>query len=381
MKTFASRLPLPVTVLTMAWILMGTILEKFLPFLGDICMMIALILLFLTIFKFVMDIRGTYKFINTPVGISLFSTFSMSLMLLSVWMKNFLDRSNIYIWIVGIILQTIIMLIFTIKYLINFKLKNIYPSLFLVYSGMGIATITCNEFGMIVLGRWLYLFVIFISVALTPIILYRLLKYKMNQLSKPMISLFIVPVSIVLYSSIVLGGALADNYMWIVFVGIQIILIYIASSMGINLLYGFYPTWACYALSVSIGAFSSYRYNVYLNSIKQGKNYLDIIVYGECIFAFVVCVIVLLAYFINTLESPEVHELKIKKKLDEERKRLKNNSLINKLNRNNKVMDDMINRYEIKNEKKHIKKSSSYKNTDDKEEIFFEEEDLKDLLD
>ena len=54
-----------------------------------------LILLILTIAKMFLNPVSFYTSIKSPVGLSLFSSFPMSLIMISVWMKELFDKANL----------------------------------------------------------------------------------------------------------------------------------------------------------------------------------------------------------------------------------------------------------------------------------------------
>lgn len=376
MKEFASRLPLPVTVIAFSWILMGAICDKVVPFIGHICMLIGFLLTVATVMKVILDFKSSIKALNTSVGLSMFSTFSMSLMMISAWMRIFMDRANIYFWTVGIILQTIILLIFTIKYIINFNLKNLYPTLFLVYSGMGISTITCREFGMIVLGRSLYMFTIYTSVILLPIVAFRCIRYKINSYSKPLVSLFLVPISIILPAGMAVLDNISERNIWIMFICIQVMLLVVVITMVIDMLSGFSPNWAYYAASISIGVFSSFSYIHYVHRMGKNTYTIDALVYIELFLSFVVCSIVTFGFLVNTIDHVE-NTNKIENKISF----LTNNKITSfiKFGRSNKTLENVMNRLEEdgkKNIRKKTPKVRKYNNT-----VSFRDEELDDLID
>lgn len=320
LKNLTSRLPLPVTVLALGWVILGNILKDIIPLLSDICMIISMMLLIITILKIVLSPRGFYKGIKSPAGLSMFSSFSMSLMLISVWMKGFLGKANIYIWIIGVILHTVILIVFTIKYVLNFKIKYVFSSWFLVYSGIGIAAITCNDFGMIVFGRSVLKFTVFVSLLILPFVLARLKIMGSTQAAKPIFSLICVPLGIIVPAMVSINEPASSKVMWAMFTAIQILLLVVIIDMLIHLFMGFYPSWSCYTVAIVISVYSSMYFNKYLAMVKMRNYFVESLLYFEYVLAFVVCSIVLLAYFINTLEDPEVHKKKLHDKAINEKR-------------------------------------------------------------
>lgn len=368
MKDFTSKLPLPVAALALGWVLLGNIFKNLIPFLSDICMIISLILLILIVLKLILDTKSFYKSLKSPVGLSLFSSFSMSLMLISVWMKVVLDKANIYIWIVGVVLHTIIMIIFTLKYVLNFKMKYVFSSWFLVYSGIGVAAITCNDFGMIVFGRTVLKFCMGVSLVLVPFVLARMKSIGSTQAARPIFSLISLPLGLILPASVLISYPLSARTMWIMFIIIQVILLFVLIDMLIQIFHGFYPSWSCYTVSVSVSVYASMYFNKYLALNKMKVAFIDYLLYFEYVLVFLACALILLAYFINTLEDPELHNKKIQKKIAYEK------------SRREKRMENKRNRESYR---KRDTESDSREKTKRNESIvaFEDDDDIMDLID
>lgn len=387
MKNFTSRLPLPVTVLSLAWAIVGSTLGDVIPFLGDISMLIALMLLFLVILKLLINPIQCYQTLKTSIGLAMFSSFSMSIMIIAVWMRNFLDRANIYVWIVGIVLHTLIFIIFTVKYILNFRLKNMYPTVFLVYSGFGIAAITCKEFGMIVLGEAMYTMIIYISIVLVPFAIIRNIKYNVNQLSRPLLVLYCVPAAIILSSAIVVSETISINNLWALFILVQLLLVLVIFSMVKNLFFGYYPTWSCYALAVSLSAMATWSFSHYMDKVHQNNYGIITYAYVLVLFALFVCVVVLFAYAAYTLQSPQKYKKKLeeKTKKEQERKRKFERNIDIKREQETQIEDNKQKKNNIINKKdgKKIKVSRQKETNIDKQKEYtlFTEDDISDLLD
>ncbi len=366
LKNLTSRLPLPVTVLALGWVLLGNILKETIPLLSDICMIVAMLLLVATIFKLFLSPKDFYNGIKSPSGLSMFSSFSMSFMLISTWMKGFLGKANIYIWIIGVVLQVLIMIIFTIKYVLNFNIKYVFSSWFLVYSGMGIAAITCNDFGMIVFGRWVLKFTELISLVILPFILVRLKFRGSTDAAKPIFSLVSVPLGIILPAMIGINKNVSIDLVKFFFVIVQILLLWVLIDMSIRLLDGFYPSWSCYAASITISVYSTMFAKNYFELKNKYNAFMESLFYFECVLAFIVCALVLLAYFINTLEDPELHKKKIhNNKIKEE---------VNKKDSNKKIKEKNSANFEKE------KNSRSKRNNDSEQKATsYNVEDLKDM--
>ena len=351
MRKFIARMPLPITALALAWVLLGNIFKGLIPFLSDMCMIVALILLILTIAKMFLNPVSFYTSIKSPVGLSLFSSFPMSLIMISVWMKELFDKANLYFWVAGVVIQTAILIIFTIKYVFNFRIKYVFPSWFMVYAGLGMSAITCKDFGMDIYGKAVYFYTIFISIILVIPILTRFFKRDTTIAARPLISLLAIPLGIILPAYIGLSPSVSTNSLWLMFIGLQAILVFVIINMILHLFDGFFPTWSCYAVSVAIVAYASKFFLAYLLGHKIGSDIITYIIYGEYVLSFIVGAFMLLASFISILEDPEVHRqrvmentqklnlLELQKKLKKNEKR-KNKDIKKASSKRKKMADD-----------------------------------------
>ena len=330
MRKFIARMPLPITALALAWVLLGNIFKGLIPFLSDMCMIVALILLILTIAKMFLNPVSFYTSIKSPVGLSLFSSFPMSLIMISVWMKELFDKANLYFWVAGVIIQTVILIIFTIKYVFNFRIKYVFPSWFMVYAGLGMSAITCKDFGMDIYGKAVYYYTIFVSIVLILPILTRFFKRDTTIAARPLIALISMPLAIILPAYIGLSSGIYANSLWIMFFAIQATLVFVIVNMIIHLFDGFFPTWSCYAVAVAMIAYASKFFLSYLIGHKMGYDIITYIIYGEYVLSFIIGAFMLLASFISILEDPEVHKQRVlentqKLNLHELQKKLKKN--------------------------------------------------------
>ncbi len=291
MKIFLSKLPLPITVLALGWVILGNIFQGVITFLSDICMIISLILMVSTILKVFLDFKGFFNSLKSPVGLSLFATFGMSLMMIAEWMKGVLDKGNIYFWVAGVFIHILVMVVFTIKYVINFKFKYIFPSWFLVYSGIGIAAITCKDFGMIVFGTAVFYFTIFVSAVIMPLVLIKVFKRNDTNAAKPLFSLIAVPVSTILSAYIIISSNIDVGRLWILFIISQVILLLVVINMLFQMFNGFYPSWSCYAASTTITLYAATVFNKYLRLNGIDNAVVQYIVYVEYVFVFLICAV------------------------------------------------------------------------------------------
>lgn len=306
MKDFTSKIPTPITSLALGWVILGNVFQGVNTFLSDLCMVASLILIVLTFASLLLNPRKIIESFKTSVGMSLFTSITMALMMISIWMKGVFGQANIYIWVVGVILHSIILVIFTIRYVVNFNLNNVTPSWFLVYTGLGIGAITCRDFGMIVFGKATLSFIIFVSVVLAiPILISIFVKrQKVKNAYKPLFSLISVPLGIIIPAYIFVSEKVSSSTVLWMTILLQIIFVVVLINSLLQVFNGFYPGWSCYTVSSAITLYATSVANDLFISKKLNYVFFQYLLDVEYVVVFIICSIVLLAYLINVLDDP-----------------------------------------------------------------------------
>lgn len=306
MKDFTSKIPTPITSLALGWVILGNVFQGVNTFLSDLCMVASLILIVLTFASLLLNPKKIIESFKTSVGMSLFTSITMALMMISIWMKGVFGQANIYIWVVGVILHSIILVIFTIRYVVNFNFNNVTPSWFLVYTGLGIGAITCKDFGMIVFGKATLSFIIFVSVVLAiPILISIFVKrQKVKNAYKPLFSLISVPLGIIIPAYIFVSEKVSSSTVLWMTILLQVIFVVVLINSLLQVFNGFYPGWSCYTVSSAITLYATSVANDLFVSKKLNYVFFQYLLDAEYVVVFIICSIVLLAYLINVLDDP-----------------------------------------------------------------------------
>lgn len=311
MKKFVSKIPLPVTLLLLSLVFLSEIMSSTIEFLGDLAMVASILMVIIVIVKIFLDFKSCIGEFNSAVGISLFSGFNMSLMLIAVWLEGIIGKFNIYVWIAGVFLQILIIIVFILKYIMNFKLKYIFPSVYLVGTGLGVSVITCRDFGMIVYGRAMFMLILCITVIVTPFVIFRIFKRPLTDAARPLVSLISVPVSTILMSYIVVSENIVNSRVWTLFVLVQLAFLITVVLMVASFFEGYFSSWSSYALSSSIATMATYRFNEYMKISGKSIDFINYLFYLEFLVSVAIFLVVMITYLINIFEEPEYHKKRV----------------------------------------------------------------------
>lgn len=209
------QLPLPACGLILALLSLGNLLQDIHPYTRYLFGTIGtalIILILLKVISYPQDIKNDFK---NPIIVSSCGTFSMSLMLLSTYLIQFMPTIAYTIWIIGIVLHILLMIYFTYNFVIStFDISTAYPSWWIVYVGITMGAITAHIHGLNEIGSICFL-IGFVGMVLTlPLIIYRYIKYPdIPNMNKPLICIHTALFSILIVGYLNSSSAISKEFL------------------------------------------------------------------------------------------------------------------------------------------------------------------------
>ncbi|RCW48665.1 MULTISPECIES: TDT family transporter [unclassified Halanaerobium] len=137
----------------------------------------------LLISRFIFFYPDCLKDLENSIIASVALTFPMGIMILSTYIKNISHQAALFSWYTAVVLHALLILLFSFKFIINFDIKKVFPSYFIVYVGIVVGTVTAPAFNRIQLGQILFYFGFICYMILLPVVSYRV--FKIKQIAKP----------------------------------------------------------------------------------------------------------------------------------------------------------------------------------------------------
>lgn len=199
MNNILKKLPIPICGLMLGLAASGNLVLSYGTIYRNIFGVLSSIILILLITKIAVYPKSLKEGFNNPVVCSVIPTFSMAVMILSTYIKPYAPSLALIVWIVGFILHAVLIIYFTIKYIFKFDIKKVFPSYFIVYVGIVVASVTAPAFNLYSLGKGAFWFGLITYLILLPIVLYRVLNVKgIPEPALPTIAIFAAPASLCL---------------------------------------------------------------------------------------------------------------------------------------------------------------------------------------
>lgn len=152
MKKMIQKVPIPLCGVMLGFAALGNLLQSYGEGIRYVCGGIARFLLILVLMKLIMFPEMIKEDFKNPILASVAATFPMALMLLSTYIKPFIGVGAKYIWYFAIGLHIILIVYFTIKFLLKLQMPKVFASYFIVYVGIAVAAVTAPAFEELAIG-------------------------------------------------------------------------------------------------------------------------------------------------------------------------------------------------------------------------------------
>ncbi|EJP6471217.1 TDT family transporter [Clostridium sporogenes] len=297
MNEFLKKYPVPIVGLMLGLAAAGNLVQSYGEGYRNIFGVVSAILLVLMIGKIIKYPKDIAKSLDNPVVASVFPTLSMGIMLLSTYCTSYLLSFAYAMWIIGIVLHIMLILWFTKKFVLNFKIKQVFPSWFIVYVGIVVASVTAPVYKMANVGQVVFWFGFVTYLILLPIVIYRVIKVKeMPEPTLPTIAIFAAPASLLLAGYMKSFETKNMTIVW--FLMILSVLMYVSVIIMLFKLLKlkFYPSYSGFTFPLIISGISIKLTNGFLIKSKQAIPWLKYLVKFQEITAVIITIYVLIRY-------------------------------------------------------------------------------------
>lgn len=296
MIDLVKKTPIPICGLMLACFSLGLYLGNFSIYPKLFFGLTGFVILILLILKLLLDYSSFTNALDIITVCSTMGTFSMSLMIFSNYFVDVNGDLAFGLWIVGLLLHILLIIYFSYRYIFNnFSLDNVYPSYWIVYIGISMASIS-GTFHMFNGYTWIFFVFAFILMFPTMIIVcYRYLMIPVgSDINKPLICIYAA-----IYSILIVAYVNSFNVVNLDFLMILYVIACLCYALSFVKLVeyrclDFYPSYSAFSFPFVISVVASYSvYNITHYSFIMG------IVIVESIIALVCVCYVLYEYLVN----------------------------------------------------------------------------------
>ena len=256
MKEIIKKVPVPLSGVMLGTATLGNLLQSYSEGIRYFCGIVAAVMFIMIVLKLVMFPDMIKKDLETPIQASVAATFPMGLMLLSAYIKPFVGDIAFIIWIAAIILHVVIIIYFTLKFIIKLQLKNVFASYYIVYVGIAAAAVSAPAYGRTDIGGATFWFGFVAFIILFVLVSMRYLKLsELPDPAKPLICIYAAPASLCLAGYIQSVSEKSYTLMIALLIVATVLWIFaLVKAVGYVLKFKFFPSFASFTFPFAVSA-------------------------------------------------------------------------------------------------------------------------------
>lgn len=197
---FLKRYPIPIAGLILALFALGNLIQSYSAEARLALGLIAFILYIPYLLKVAILNVKLSEPLSNPVAASVFPTITMATMQLAGYVKPYSPECASVIWYAGVIGHALLIVWFTLNFAVRgFSAKKVFPSWFIVYVGIAVASVSAPVTGRLDIGQWAFWFGLATYICLLVIVCYRVwLVGEIPAPAMPTAVIFAAPASLLL---------------------------------------------------------------------------------------------------------------------------------------------------------------------------------------
>lgn len=257
MNNIVKKLPIPIVALMLALGATGNLVLSYGSMYRSIFGILSAIILVFVLIKIILYPKEVVNSLDNPVVASVFPALSMGIMILSTYLKPFAASLAFGIWIAGLVLHIVLIIYFTKKHVVDFKIKKVFPSWYIVYVGIVAGSVSAPAFGMEGVGKILFWFGLISYFILLPIVIKRV--FVVGEIPEPALPTFVV---LAAPASLCLAGYLSsfqDKNLFLVYLLLllsQLTFLVVLVKLPSLLKLKFYPSYSGFTFPIVITGIS-----------------------------------------------------------------------------------------------------------------------------
>ncbi|MEE0705697.1 MAG: TDT family transporter [Adlercreutzia sp.] len=315
LSSLIKKVPIPTAGLALGLAALGNLLQPYSELARGICGILSLLLVVMLVAKIIMFPAMIRDDLHNSILASVSATLFMSVMQLSGYLAPFAMAVAFALWCAAVAGHIILMIWFTVRYIFRFKLHEVFPTYFICYVGIIVASVTAPTFSMEWLGNLLFWFGFACYMVLLVLVTIRYAKHEIPEGARPLFCIYAAPMSLSL------AGYLASNpdpnpaFVGVLLIAAQILLIMVLTQLPKLAALNFYPSFAAMTFPFVISAFSLGRAVAFLDGAGiaiAAVPMLEALIALETIFAAVMVTYVACHYarfFFREIEEPQAADV------------------------------------------------------------------------
>ena len=282
------KVPVPLCGVMLGFAALGNLLQSYGEGIRLVCGIVAAFLLILVLLKLIMFPKMIKEDMQNPIMASVSGTFPMALMLLSTYVKPFIGPAAMYIWFFAIGLHIVLIVYFTVKFILKLQLPKVFASYYIVYVGIAVAVVTAPAFEQTGIGAAAFWFGFVTLIILLVLVTVRYVKCpQIPEPAQPLLCIYAAPTILCIAGYVQSVTPKSRGFLLAMLAVATVLYIFsIVKAIG-YLKLKFYPSYAAFTFPFVISAIATKQTMACLANMGQPMPVLKYVVLIETVIAVV----------------------------------------------------------------------------------------------
>ena len=279
------RVPLAISGVMLGMAALGNLVQSYGEGIRLIFGGVAFVLLLLLLCKAIFFPQVIKEEFNNPIGAGVTATFPMSLMLFSVYVKPFLPGIAFPLWCVAILLQVLLFLYYTKRYVLHFEEKNVHTVWFITYVGIVVASLTSPAYQMQPLGQGIFYFGFIALLILLVVVTKRYATLPVPEPAKPLMMIYAAPMALCTAGYNQAFAEKNQSFLLLLLLATSVLYLFALLKSISFLKLPFYPSYAAFTFPFVISAIATKQSVMVLGKMGMNLSFMQPVVLLETIIA------------------------------------------------------------------------------------------------
>ncbi|MEG0460728.1 TDT family transporter [Gordonibacter sp.] len=309
MRDIIEKVPIPTAGVALGLAALGNLLQPLSEVVHLTCGIAALILVAMLAAKIVLFPQMIRDDLRDSILASVSGTVFMVLMQLSTYLAPLAYYPAFAVWAAAVIAHLTLIAWFSVRFFAQFKLHEVFPTYFICYVGIIVASVTAPTFGMQFAGLTLFWFGFACYLVLLGLVTYRYAKHEIPEAARPLFCIYAAPMSLSLVGYLSVSPQPSILFVAVMAVLAQALFTLVLVHLPKLLRLKFYPSYAAMTFPFVITATALGKVVAFFKANGTPLPFaVDVVFYLETAFATIMVLYVLghfLRFFLHRIDLPQ----------------------------------------------------------------------------
>lgn len=243
-RTLIEHVPIPIAGVALGLAALGNLLAPAAEAAHMACGALSTALVALLIAKIVLFPAQIRDDMRNSILASVSATLFMTLMQLSAYLAPLAYPPAFALWAFAVVAHLALMMGFTVRFMARFELREVFPTYFICYVGIIVASATSPAFGMEAVGHALFWMGFALYLVMLALVTYRYAKHEIPEPARPLFCIYTAPASLSIVGYLATAAEPDPLFVGILLVLAQALFLIVLARLPQLLRLRFYPSFA-----------------------------------------------------------------------------------------------------------------------------------------